>query len=178
MKLYYHMITVAARDHVTPRDTDQGGHAQSPMPGTWTEPAALQEQQQQQQQQQKQQQQQQQQQQQAGAQGAQAPPPPSADPREALSHAVAKAKKEALRGGVPGMLAMVGQVSTLMWLRTTVNYQYAHGGTSMRAALAALWKQGGVRRLYSGVSVALLQAPLSRFGDSELRIVYRAPMSC
>ena len=87
-------------------------------------------------------------------------------PAEILAASIAKAKKEALRGGIPGMAAMALQVLTLMWLRTTVNYQYRHGGTSMRKALATLWKEGGIRRLYSGLSVALIQAPLSRFGDT------------
>ena len=85
---------------------------------------------------------------------------------EALALAWQKAKRDALRGGIPGMAAMALQVACLMWMRTTVNYQYRHGGTSMRKALTTLWKEGGIRRLYSGVTVALIQAPLSRFGDT------------
>ena len=33
-------------------------------------------------------------------------------------------------------------------------------------ALAALYAQGGIARFYQGMSAALLQAPLSRFGDT------------
>jgi hypothetical protein len=85
---------------------------------------------------------------------------------QVLSEALAKARKDALRGGLPGMVAMAAQVLSLMWLRTAVNYQYRHGGTSMKTALKTLYKEGGIRRLYAGVSVALFQAPLSRFGDT------------
>ncbi len=34
------------------------------------------------------------------------------------------AGKQALRGGLPGAAAMVAQVGSLMWMRTTMNYQY------------------------------------------------------
>lgn len=73
--------------------------------------------------------------------------------------------KDALGGGVPGMVAMVTQVTTLMWLRTTMNYQYSNG-TTMTEAMKRLYKEGGIRRFYTGYSMALLQGPLSRFGDT------------
>lgn len=76
-----------------------------------------------------------------------------------------KVAKDALGGGVPGMAAMIAQVSTLMWLRTTMNYQYRYG-TTMTQAMANLYKQGGIARFYSGYSMALMQGPLSRFGDT------------
>ena len=57
------------------------------------------------------------------------------------------------------------QITTLMWMRTTVVYQYRYGST-MREALRALYKQGGIRRFYTGFLPAMLQAPLSRFGDT------------
>jgi hypothetical protein len=85
--------------------------------------------------------------------------------RPPLRDTLAAAGRRALGGGVPGAAAMAVQVLTLMWLRTTVNYQYAKGmGT--RAALSALYKEGGVRRFYRGVGPALVQGPLSRFGDT------------
>ena len=56
------------------------------------------------------------------------------------------------------------QVVTLMWLRTTVMYQYRYGSTT-RDAMRHLYSEGGVWRFYKGVLPALLQAPLSRFGD-------------
>jgi len=52
-----------------------------------------------------------------------------------------------------------------MWLRTTMNYQYRYG-TSTGEAMAALWKQGGIGRFYQGLPYAIMQAPLSRFGDT------------
>ena len=73
--------------------------------------------------------------------------------------------QRALGGGVTGAVAMVFQVSTLMWMRTTVAYQYRYGSTT-REALRALYSQGGALRFYQGVLPALLQAPLSRFGDT------------
>ncbi|KAH8050919.1 mitochondrial carrier protein [Aureococcus anophagefferens] len=75
------------------------------------------------------------------------------------------ALKKAVGGGIPGAVAMVLQVVLLMWLRTTVNYQMRHGG-SLIAVMRLLYAEGGVARFYSGMSMALLQGPLSRFGDT------------
>jgi len=77
----------------------------------------------------------------------------------------AKAAGSAAKGGVAGLLAGVAQVMSFMWLRTLMNYQYFNGGT-LQGAFSALWTEGGVKRLYQGVSLALIQAPLSRFGDT------------
>lgn len=82
-----------------------------------------------------------------------------------LSEVLQRARKEALGGGIPGMVAMFAQVSTLMWLRTTVNYQYRYG-TTAREAFTTLYKDGGLRRFYRGYSAAIIQGPLSRFGDT------------
>ena len=76
-----------------------------------------------------------------------------------------KSIKRALGGGFSGTVAMATQVGTLMWLRTTVNYQYKHG-TGFKETLSTLYNQGGIRRFYRGVGPALIQAPLSRFGDT------------
>ena len=46
-----------------------------------------------------------------------------------------------------------------------MNYQYRYG-TSTLAALRTLYAQGGIARFYRGVGWALLQTPLSRFGDA------------
>jgi hypothetical protein len=87
------------------------------------------------------------------------------------------AAKKAFRGGVAGMAAGVVQVMSFMWLRTTMNYQYAQGG-NMRTALKALYLEGsagktgvgaitgGVGRFYRGLPYAIVQAPISRFGDT------------
>ena len=76
-----------------------------------------------------------------------------------------KASARAFRGGVAGFAAGVIQVGTFMWMRTAMNYQYANGGTMM-SSIKALYKEGGVPRLYKGMSFAIVQAPLSRFGDT------------
>ena len=68
---------------------------------------------------------------------------------------------------------MILQVVLLMWLRTTINWQYKHGGT-ISQAVAALWAQGGIARFYQGASYALLQGPLSRFGDTAANEGVRA----
>jgi len=78
---------------------------------------------------------------------------------------LAKASKRAIGGGASGAFAGVAQVLTLMWLRTAMNYQYRYG-TSTPEAFDKLWKEGGVRRFYRGVGYALVQNPLSRFGDT------------
>jgi len=52
-----------------------------------------------------------------------------------------------------------------MWMRTTVNFQYRYGMTTIEA-LKHLYAEGGVRRFYRGVGPALFQGPLSRFGDT------------
>ncbi len=79
--------------------------------------------------------------------------------------AILKAKDEALAGGIPGMAAMSVQVLSLMWLRTTINYQYRYGTTTTEA-LKTLYKDGGIPRFYRGLGPALIQGPLSRFGDT------------
>lgn len=71
--------------------------------------------------------------------------------------------KRAGRGGLPGAAAGLLQVVALMWLRTVVNYQCRYG-TSMAAAAAELYRQGGILRFYRGISFALISNPLSRFG--------------
>ena len=82
-----------------------------------------------------------------------------------LSDILSDAASKAFRGGAAGFAAGALQVLAFMWLRTAMNVQYANGGT-LRSSLASLWAEGGVRRLYQGVSVAIVQAPLSRFGDT------------
>lgn len=80
-----------------------------------------------------------------------------------------KARKRALAGGLAGSAAMAIQVSSLMWLRTTMNYQYKTGATTM-TALKTLYAEGGVIRFYRGYTPALLQGPLSRFGDTAANV--------
>lgn len=81
----------------------------------------------------------------------------------------AKAGKKALGGGTAGASASVVQVLSLMWLRTTMNYQYRYGG-SLQNALSSLWSEGGISRFYQGLPFALVQGPLTRFGDTAANV--------
>lgn len=89
----------------------------------------------------------------------------SAEPPKDVKEIFAKAGKRALGGGLSGAMAMGVQVTSMMWMRTTMNFQYRHG-TSTRQALKTLYKDGGVRRFYRGYLPAMAQGPLSRFGDT------------
>ena len=67
--------------------------------------------------------------------------------------------------GLAGAAAMTINVCTLMWMRTTINYQYRYGTSTMQA-FKTLYADGGIPRFYRGLIPALLQGPLSRFGDT------------
>jgi len=101
----------------------------------------------------------------AKAQVAAAAAPAAAAATMSFKEIMAKAGKKALGGGLSGLIAGVIQVITLMWLRTTMNYQYRYG-TGTREAMSTLYKQGGIGRFYQGLPYALMQAPLARFGDT------------
>jgi len=76
-----------------------------------------------------------------------------------------KALEKALGGGLSGAAAMVLQVFIFMPLRTVMNYQYRFGAATMQA-VRSLYNDGGWSRFYQGLSAALIQGPLSRFGDT------------
>ena len=59
----------------------------------------------------------------------------------------AEALKKSLNGGVSGSVAMGFQVGSMMWLRTTLNYQYKNGGTFF-STMKKLYNQGGITRFY------------------------------
>jgi Mitochondrial carrier protein len=80
-----------------------------------------------------------------------------------------KASQKALGGGKAGAAAAVVQVCSLMWLRTAMNYQYRYGGT-LSTSLRTLWSEGGIQRLYQGLPFALVQGPLTRFGDTAANV--------
>lgn len=80
-----------------------------------------------------------------------------------------RAGKKALGGGKAGAAAAVVQVCSLMWLRTSMNYQYRYGGT-LRSSLSTLWEEGGISRLYQGLPFALIQGPATRFGDTATNV--------
>lgn len=72
---------------------------------------------------------------------------------------------KSLLSGIAGFKAMTIQVCSLMWLRTIMNYQYKNG-TPIKETVKILYSQGGIRRFYSGLPPALIQGPVSRFGDT------------
>jgi len=78
---------------------------------------------------------------------------------------MSKASKKALTGGLAGMGAQAINVLTMMWMRTIMNYQYRYGGT-FTETVQKLWAEGGVPRFYRGLAPGLIQAPVSRFGDT------------
>jgi len=80
-----------------------------------------------------------------------------------------KASKRALGGGKAGASAAVIQVLSLMWLRTSMNRQYRYGG-DLKSSLTELWNEGGIPRLYQGLPFALVQGPLTRFGDTAANV--------
>lgn len=86
-------------------------------------------------------------------------------PKLTFGEVMKKSRDRAFRGGIAGFAAGVVQVGSFMWLRTTMNYQYANGG-SLGNAISTLYKEGGVGRFYRGVGFAIIQNPMSRFGDT------------
>jgi len=76
-----------------------------------------------------------------------------------------KAAARAAQGGISGAAAMAINVCSLMWIRTAINYQYRYG-TSTTEAFKKLYSEGGIPRFYRGLLPALVQGPLSRFGDT------------
>jgi len=89
----------------------------------------------------------------------------AAKPVPSFSEILSKASKKALSGGLAGMGAQGINVLTLMWMRTIMNYQYRYGGTVKEVA-AKLYAEGGIPRFYRGLAPGLIQAPVSRFGDT------------
>ncbi len=73
--------------------------------------------------------------------------------------------QRSIESGISGATAMSINIATLMWLRTTINYQYRYG-VDMKTAFQTLYKQGGILRFYSGAAPAFIQGPSSRFGDT------------
>ena len=80
-----------------------------------------------------------------------------------------KSINKAVGGGLSGSMAMITQVSTLMWMRTIVNYQYVNG-TTFKNSFKTLYKQGGILRLYRGYHIAIISAPIFRFGDAAANL--------
>ena len=77
--------------------------------------------------------------------------------------------KKAIKSGTAGASAMVIQVSSLMWMRTTMNYQFKNGG-SFIPTIKHLYAEGGIPRFYRGMLPALIIGPISRFGDTAMNM--------
>jgi len=71
----------------------------------------------------------------------------------------------ATKSGIAGAIAISPDVLTLMWIRTTVNFQYRYG-CSYLTAIGRLYKDGGFSRFYRGLTFALIQGPLTKFGQT------------
>lgn len=56
-----------------------------------------------------------------------------------------------------------------MPLRTVMNYQYRFGSTTT-SAIYTLYEDGGWTRYYQGLTAALFQGPISRFGDTAANV--------
>lgn len=84
---------------------------------------------------------------------------------QSLTALLIRAGWKGIGGGFAGAAAGVVQVLTLMWLRTVISYQMRYG-TSFEQALRILYNEGGIRRFYQGLSFAIIQAPLARFGSA------------
>ena len=50
-----------------------------------------------------------------------------------------------------------------------MNYQYRYGG-DLGSSLKTLWAEGAIQRLYQGLPFALVQGPLTRFGDTAANV--------
>merc|ERR1719491_997546 len=89
----------------------------------------------------------------------------AAKPAPSAGDIMTKASRTALLSGIAGMAAQGINVLALMWMRTIMNYQYRYGGTTTET-IKKLWAEGGVPRFYRGLAPGLIQAPVSRFGDT------------
>lgn len=65
---------------------------------------------------------------------------------------------------------MAIQVTSLMWMRTTMNYQFKNGGGFI-PTLKLLYSEGGIVRFYRGIVPALIIGPISRFGDTAANML-------
>lgn len=77
---------------------------------------------------------------------------------------------KAAKSGTAGATAMAIQVGSLMWMRTTMNYQFKNGGGFL-PTLKILYNEGGIVRFYRGIVPALVIGPISRFGDTAANML-------
>jgi hypothetical protein len=67
-----------------------------------------------------------------------------------------KAGKRALGGGAAGAIAMFTQVGALMWMRTTMNYQYRNGGSTSKLDTKSIVIQRRSTTIHDDVSFVAL----------------------
>ena len=77
--------------------------------------------------------------------------PPAKAPVDVYA-VLAKAARRAGEGGLAGAAAMGINVCSLMWIRTTINYQYRYG-TSTSVAMKKLYSEGGIPRYGSRIYI-------------------------
>ena len=75
--------------------------------------------------------------------------------------------KKAVKSGISATIAMGFQITSLMWLRTTTNYQYRYG-TTITDSFKNLYREGGIRRFYKGYIPCLFMGSVCRFGDMTI----------
>lgn len=73
--------------------------------------------------------------------------------------------KESLKSGIGGFKAKTIQIISLNWLKTIMNYQN-NNGTSFKKTIKILYKEGGIKRFFLGITPSLIQGPIIRFGDT------------
>lgn len=81
-------------------------------------------------------------------------------------NSIKKSLNSCLKSGLSGAIAMALQIVSLMWLHTTIAFQYKSGNKHIIPTVKHLVYKGGVRRFYQGLLPALIQGPLGRFGDT------------
>lgn len=74
-----------------------------------------------------------------------------------FSQIVAKAGRKGLGGGLPGAIAGIVQVFTLMGLRTVINYQMRYGTTFLKA-VDVLYRVSFSAFIYDSVSILLIRS--------------------
>lgn len=81
-----------------------------------------------------------------------------------LKSLVHDAVADAISDGKYGAMAGIIQVFLMMWVRTVTHYQHRYGLNAFET-IQKLYSEGGIPRFYKGISYAIIQAPLSRFGS-------------
>ena len=95
---------------------------------------------------------------------------------EPLTAVMERALWRAFGGGLAGAAGMIAALGLLTPLRTITAVQMNSGG-SVRTSFMNLLREGGVRRLYRGMGMTMVQVPLGRFGDTACNAGAMAALS-